>query len=85
MCTRGLVLALGGLTNLIRFHSVQVGPARYFLRCVVFPGFDQEARVAERVRAVLGPGAEIAVECVSDIPPLASGKRPAVLNRMSAR
>ena len=85
MSNLGLFDVFGGIDKLIRFQLVQVGPARYLVRCVVFPGFDQEARVAERVRAVLGPGAEIAVECVSDIPPLASGKRPAVLNRMSAR
>jgi len=85
MSNLGLFDVFGGIDKLIRFQLVQVGPTGYIVRCVVFPGFDQEGRVIERVRAVLGSRAEITVECVSDIPPLASGKRPAILNRMSAR
>ncbi len=75
--------AFGGIDGLIRFQLVQVGFGRYNVCCVALPGFDQEARVGERARAVLGPTARISVERVPDIPPLASGKRPAILNRVA--
>lgn len=84
MSNLGLFDAFGGIEKLVRFQLVQSGPAQYVVRCVVLPGFDQEGRVAERAKAVLGVGARITVERVSEIPPLASGKRPAILSRMSA-
>ena len=85
MSNLGLFDAFGGIENLVRFQLVQSGPAQYVVRCVVLPGFDQDGQVGERARAVLGAGARITVERVSEIPPLASGKRPAILSRMSPR
>ncbi len=84
MNTLGLFDVFGGIEKLIRFQVVQVGLARYLVRCVAAPGFNREACVAERLRRMLGAKAEIAVERVADIPPLASGKRPAILNRVAA-
>jgi len=84
MSNLGLFDAFGDIENLVRFQLVQSGPAQYTVRCVVLPGFDQDGQVGERAQAVLGAGARITVERISEIPPLASGKRPAILNRMLA-
>jgi phenylacetate-CoA ligase len=84
MCNLGLFDTLLPFERLQQFQLVQVAPASYRLRCVVLPGFDQDARVGQRMAAALGPGAEVTVERVSEIPPLPSGKRPAILNRMPA-
>jgi len=75
---------LRNLPEISHFQVSQTDRDRYVLRVVPSTGFgpDTVDEIATRYRAFLGPAAQIDVRPVDDIPPLPSGKRPQVLNRV---
>jgi phenylacetate-CoA ligase len=63
-----------------QFQVIQVDEKEYHIKINVESPFEREAELAEEYRSLLGEDATIKVECVSEIPLLASGKRKTTLN-----
>jgi phenylacetate-CoA ligase len=72
------------LDNILQLQFVQHAPARYTMRLHTMPAFDQEGLLKERLLSLVGADAELSFEYVDEIPPLASGKRPYIVNEMES-
>jgi hypothetical protein len=63
-----------------QFQFVQESSRGYFIKVVTFGTFGVAGPLVERSKGLLGADADVSVRCVADIPPLASGKRPSIVN-----
>jgi phenylacetate-CoA ligase len=63
-----------------QFQVIQVDEKEYHIKINVESPFEREADLIKDYKSYLGEDALIKVECVSEIPLLASGKRKTTLN-----
>ena len=63
-----------------QYQLIQGGPKEYVLKINIDGAFTREAAVINELKAYLGEDAIVAVDYVSDIPLLSSGKRRSVVN-----
>jgi phenylacetate-CoA ligase len=75
-----IVRCARSLINIIEYRFIQKTQDSYICKLHVMPSFKEEDIFRERLRRVLGLDAHINFEYVDSIPPLASGKRPYVIN-----
>jgi phenylacetate-CoA ligase len=79
--------ALGEMVNghAKQFQFVQESSRGYCIRVVARGAFGMTRPLVDRLRGLLGADADVSVCCVADIPPLASGKRPSIVNNYGRR
>jgi len=77
-------VAMRDVQTVRQFQFVQKGERDYVLNVVPLREFTEEPMILERFRNVLGPGAEISIQCVPEIPALPSGKRPYIRSEFRA-
>ena len=63
-----------------QFQFVQESSRGYSIKVVAFGAFGVAGPLVDRLKGLLGADADVSVCCVADIPPLASGKRPSIVN-----
>ena len=63
-----------------QFQFVQESSRGYSIKVVAFGAFGVAGPLVDRLKGLLGADADLSVCCVADIPPLASGKRPSIVN-----
>ena len=68
--------------SIFQYQFIQNSRDTYTIKLCVKPSFDGEENLLSKYRALLGENAKVTVEYVDSIPPLASGKRPIILNNM---
>ncbi len=66
--------------SIFQYQFIQNSRNAYTIKLCVKPSFDQEVRLLSKYQDLLGDNAKIMVEYVDSIPPLASGKRPIIIN-----
>jgi phenylacetate-CoA ligase len=63
-----------------QFQFVQESSRGYSVKVAAFGTFGMAGPLIDRLKRLLGADADVSVCCVADIPPLASGKRPSIVN-----
>jgi phenylacetate-CoA ligase len=63
-----------------QFQFVQESGRGYSIKVATSGAFRMAGSLVDRLKGLLGADAEVSVCCVADIPPLASGKRPCIVN-----
>lgn len=66
--------------DIIQFQFIQKTKDQYVVKLHVLDNFDQEEKLLANCRETFGPNANFTVEYVDSLDPLASGKRPYVIN-----
>ena len=69
------------LPNTIQYQFIQETRKSYTLKIIAMNSFDTEVTVKDKLSNILGSDADIEIQFVDEIPPLPSGKRPAVMNK----
>ena len=69
------------LPNTIQYQFIQETRKSYTLKIIAMNSFDTEVTVKDKLSNILGSDADIEIQFVDEIPPLPSGKRPAIMNK----
>jgi phenylacetate-CoA ligase len=78
---------LGGIVDgqARQFQFVQESSRGYSIKVVTSRALGVAGPLVDRLKDLLGADADVSVCCVADIPPLASGKRPSIVNNYRRR
>ena len=71
--------------NIYQFQFIQEDYNRYKLLLIVSEEFEGEKVILSGLKKILGKNANIQMELVESIPPLPSGKRPYIINKLNNR
>jgi phenylacetate-CoA ligase len=63
-----------------QLQFVQESSRGYSIKVATSGAFGMAGPLVDRMKGLLGADADVSVCCVADIPPLASGKRPSIVN-----
>lgn len=66
-----------------QFQFIQNSSGDYTIKLATLPAYRQEEVIRKRMLEILGADAQLTFKYVDEIPPIRSGKRPYILNRMS--
>ena len=79
--------AIGEIANgqIKQFQFVQQDRRGYSIKVVALGAFNAALSLVNSMKGMLGADADVSVCCVADIPPLASGKRPSIVNNHTRR
>jgi len=69
------------LPNTIQYQFIQETRKSYTLKIIAMNSFDTKVTVKDKLYNILGSDADIEIQFVNEIPPLPSGKRPAIMNK----
>lgn len=78
----GIIPPIRQYGGIKQFRFIQKGKGKYVLLIKPLPSFqkENENKIKEKLKGILGEGADIDVRFVEDIPALPSGKRPYVIS-----
>ncbi|MFC5604800.1 phenylacetate--CoA ligase family protein [Sporosarcina koreensis] len=74
--------AMQDIENVLQYQFVQEGENEYRMIIIKINNFDGENKIKARFQEFLGRNAKIIFEYTDEIPPLKSGKRPYIINKM---
>jgi len=77
-----IVVFYGDENDIIQWQFIQETKKDYLLKLITKPSYKGEQSCKERIIKLLGKDARLRIEYVDSIPPLPSGKRPVIFNKI---